>query len=132
MDLALEHKLKERNISVAYAQISEKGFITYYRGRYVLFLKEGLSEACENEVVLHELGHYDHDGEIVIYGNYKNNDRVRTVMENKANIAMLQKTLKNYLDDNDLSPNEINPVQFLQSYGLSMKLEDNIHGLLSM
>lgn len=28
------------------------------------------------------------------------------------------------LEHNDLTPNEINPVQFLQSYGLSLGLED--------
>lgn len=36
------------------------------------------------------------------------------------------------LEHNDLTPNEINPVQFLQSYGLSMGLEDNVHGILRM
>lgn len=132
MDLTLEHKLEERGIKIVYAQIEEEGFITYYNGRPVMILREGLAEARENEVIRHELGHYDHDSDAVVYGNYKCNDRVRTVMEGQANDAMLKQTLNEYLTYNDLTPTEINPVQFLESYGLSMTLEDNIHGLLSM
>lgn len=130
MDLALEHKLKERGIKIAYAQMEEEGFIAYYNGRPVMLLREGLTEARENEVVAHELGHYDHDNDAVLYGSYKDSDRVRTVMESKANAAMLKQTLTEYLNYNDLTPNEINPVQFLQSCGLSLGLEDNVHGLL--
>ena len=132
MDLALEHKLKERGIKIAYAQMEEEGFIAYYNGRPVMLLQEGLPEARENEVVRHELGHYDHDNDAVVYGNYKDNDRVRTVMESQANAAMLKQTLTEYLDYNDLTPADINPVQFLQSYGLSMGLEDNVSGLLRL
>lgn len=44
----------------------------------------------------------------------------------------LKQTLNEYLTYNDLTPKEINPVQFLQSYGLSLGLEDNVHGLLRM
>ena len=132
MDLALEHKLKERGIKIAYAQIEEEGFITYYNGRPAMLLREGLAEARENEVVRHELGHYDHDNDAVVYGNYKGSDRARTVMESQANAVMLKQTLTEYLNYNDLTPKEINPVQFLQSYGLSLGLEDNVHGLLRM
>lgn len=132
MDLALEHKLKERGIKIAYAQMEEEGFITYYNGRPVMLLQEGLAEARENEVVRHELAHYDHDNDAVVYGNYKDSDRVRTVMESQANATMLKQTLTEYLNYNDLTPKEINPVQFLQSYGLSLGLEDNVHGLLRM
>lgn len=132
MDLALEHKLKERGIKIAYAQMEEEGFITYYNGKPAMLLREGLAEARENEVVRHELGHYDHDNDAVVYGNYKDNDRARTVMESQANAAMLKQTLTEYLNCNDLTPADINPVQFLQSYGLSMGLEDNVSGLLQM
>ena len=132
MDLALERKLKERGIKIAYAQIEEEGFITYYNGRPALLLQEGLVEARENEVVCHELAHYDHDKDAVVYGNYKDSDRARTVMEGQANDAMLKQTLNEYLNYNDLTPKEINPVQFLQSYGLSMGLEDNVNGILRM
>lgn len=132
MDLTLERKLKERGIKIAYAQIEEEGFITYYNGRPALLLQEGLVEARENEVVRHELAHYDHDNDAVVYGNYNDSDRARTVMESQANAAMLKQTLTEYLDYNDLTPKEINPVQFLQSYGLSLGLEDNVHGLLRM
>lgn len=132
MDLALEHKLKERGIKIAYAQMEEEGFITYYNGRPAILLREGLTEARENEVVRHELGHYDHDNDAVVYGNYKDSDRARTVMEGQANAAMLKQTLTEYLDYNDLTPSDINPVQFLQSYGLSMGLEDNVSGLLRL
>lgn len=44
----------------------------------------------------------------------------------------LKQTLNEYLTYNDLTPANINPVQFLQSYGLSMGLEDNVSGLLRM
>lgn len=132
MDLALEHKLKERGIKIAYAQMEEEGFITYYNGRPVMLLQERLAEARENEVVRHELAHYDHDNDAVVYGNYKDSDRARTVMESQANAVMLKQTLTEYLNYNDLTPKEINPVQFLQSYGLSLGLEDNVHGLLRM
>ena len=132
MDLALEHKLKECGIKIAYAQMEEEGFITYYNGRPVMLLQEGLAEARENEVVRHELAHYDHDNDAVVYGNYKDSDRARTVMESQANAVMLKQTLTEYLNYNDLTPKEINPVQFLQSYGLSLGLEDNVHGLLRM
>ena len=130
MDLTHQRKLKERGIKIAYAQIEEEGFITYYQGQPVMMLQEGLPEIRENEVVAHELGHYDHDNDAVLYGSYKDSDRVRTVMERKANAAMLKQTLTEYLNYNDLTPNEINPVQFLQSCGLSLGLEDNVHGLL--
>lgn len=53
-------------------------------------------------------------------------------MESQANAAMLKQTLTEYLNCNDLTPADINPVQFLQSYGLSMGLEDNVSGLLRM
>ena len=132
MDLALEHKLKERGIKIAYAQTEEEGLITYYNGKPVMLLQEGLAEARENEVVRHELAHYDHDNDAVVYGNYKDSDRARTVMESQANAAMLKQTLTEYLDYNDLAPDDINPVQFLQSYGLSMGLEDNVSGLLRL
>ncbi|WP_283578633.1 ImmA/IrrE family metallo-endopeptidase [Limosilactobacillus ingluviei] len=132
MDLTHQRKLKERGIKIAYAQIEEEGFITYYQGQPVMMLQEGLPEIRENEVVAHELGHYDHDNDAVVYGNYKDSDRARTVMEGQANDAMLKQTLSEYLNYNDLTPKEINPVQFLQSYGLSMGLEDNVNGLLRM
>lgn len=132
MDLTHQRKLKERGIKIAYAQIEEEGFITYYQGQPVMMLQEGLPEIRENEVVAHELGHYDHDNDAVVYGNYKDNDRTRTVMESQANAAMLKQTLTEYLNYNDLTPKEINPVQFLQSYGLSLGLEDSINGLLRM
>ena len=132
MDLALEHKLKERGIKVAYAQMEEEGFITYYNGQPAMLLQEGLAEARENEVVRHELAHYDHDNDAVVYGNYKDSDRARTVMESQANAAMLKQTLTEYINYNDLTPADINPVQFLQSYGLSMGLEDNVSGLLRL
>lgn len=132
MDLTHQRKLKERGIKIAYAQIEEEGFITYYQGQPVMMLQEGLPEIRENEVVEHELGHYDHDNDAVVYGNYKDNDRTRTVMESQANAAMLKQTLTEYLNYNDLTPKEINPVQFLQSYGLSLGLEDSINGLLRM
>ena len=132
MDLTHQRKLKERGIKIAYAQIEKEGFITYYQGQPVMMLQEGLPEIRENEVVEHELGHYDHDNDAVVYGNYKDNDRTRTVMESQANAAMLKQTLTEYLNYNDLTPKEINPVQFLQSYGLSLGLEDSINGLLRM
>lgn len=132
MDLTHQRKLKERGIKIAYAQIEEEGFITYYQGQPVMMLQEGLPEIRENEVVEHELGHYDHDNDAVVYGNYKDNDRTRTVMESQANAAMLKQTLTEYLNYNDLTPKEINPVQFLRSYGLSLGLEDSINGLLRM
>ena len=133
MDLWLEREFKHYKISIEYCDmVDTRGFITKTPRGPVMFLKNGLPEAMENEVALHELGHYDHDNDAVVYGNYKDSDQARTVMESQANAAMLKQTLTEYLDYNDLTPADINPVQFLQSYGLSMGLEDNVSGLLRL
>lgn len=130
MDLSIERKLKRRGIKIAYADLKgEEGFLTYYRGQPVILLAKGLPENRENEIVLHELGHHKLDKQVS--GSYRSNDSTHYMMECQANDYMLEHTLDDYLKHNGLAPDQVNPIEFCQSFGLADGLARSVYKLLS-
>lgn len=129
MDLAIENDLKRHHVKIMYAPLQDgDGYIISYHQHLVLAIREGLPEQRENEVALHELGHLKLD--LLVYGSYREDDRVHTLMESNANTFMLKYCLRSYMDENDFTPNEVNPIAFCEYYGLSTNLADNVRYLL--
>lgn len=127
MDLSIERSLKRRGVMVEYAPLlDEEGILVQTPKGPLIIIKDGLPEARENEIALHELGHLVRDDG----GDYQSSDRDRVTMEIKANRFMLEKVLATYLAETDASPACINPTSFCESYGLPVDLADDLRQML--
>ena len=131
MDLWLEREFKHYKISIEYCDmVDTRGFITKTPRGPVMFLKNGLPEAMENEVALHELGHYLGDDTVLTVSNSKL--RTTILQERKAMDYSLKSTLMAYIADNDLSPRDVNPVVFCQSHGYPEEFADSVKEMLAL
>ena len=129
MDLELERQLKSLGIGVAYSsRLTDDGFFVRTDRGNIIAIKEGLPEEKENEVVLHELGHYFNDNQII--GDYNSDDRVHYLMESNANQHMIKYSLQSYMNQNDLTPDQVNPSTFCESFGFACNLIPTVTRIL--
>lgn len=127
MDLSIEKALRRRGVMVEYANLQdEAGLLVKTPKGPLVIIKNGLPEARENEIALHELGHLIRDDG----GDYQSSDRDRTTMESTANRFMLEKVLATYLAETGASPACINPTVFCECYGLPVGLADDLRRML--
>ena len=122
MDSNLKKLLKRSNLGLAYLPIHSKGYLLRTKGdkKDYIIINESLSEEEIEKVVLHEIGHYEHDNEVM--GSYKNNLRTRDISEHEANKFMLHQRIKNYLN-NGYEPVNINYINLADSLGTKDYLE---------
>ena len=122
MDSNLKKLLKRSNLGLAYLPIHSKGYLLRTKGdkKDYIIINESLSEEETEKVVLHEIGHYEHDNEVM--GSYKTNLRTRDISEHEANKFMLHQRIKNYLN-NGYEPVNINYINLADSLGTKDYLE---------
>lgn len=84
-----------------------KGF--YYPENRKIYLNSDLSEDEKKAVILHELGHINHDPK-----KYK---RMLVKYENEADRFMIKSLLKEYLEENDVL--DFNWLKFAEKYKIS-------------
>lgn len=122
MDSNLKKLLKRSNLGLAYLPIHGKGYLLRTKGdkKDYIIINESLSEEEIEKVVLHEIGHYEQDNEVM--GSYKNNLRTRDISEHEANKFMLHQRIKNYLN-NGYEPVNINYINLADSLGTKDYLE---------
>lgn len=84
-----------------------KGF--YYPKNRKIYLNSDLSEDEKKAVILHELGHINHDPK-----KYK---RMLVKYENEADRFMVKSLLKEYLEENDVL--DFNWLKFAEKYKIS-------------
>lgn len=129
MDLSIERQLKELGINIEYCYLNDgDGYIFPTEHGPVLIIKEGLPEGRENEVAVHEIGHFLYDDEVT--GSYCNSDRAHHLMESKANDNMLKYCLRSYIRKNDLTPDQVNPQAFCNAYNLPDNFIGRVAALL--
>ena len=61
-----------------------------------IIVNKNLSDEETERVILHEVGHYKHDNEVV--GSYTHNLRSRDMCEHESNKFMIHQKIKNYLN----------------------------------
>lgn len=116
MDSNLKKLLKRSNLGLAYLPIHSKGYLLRTKAdkKDYIIINESLSEEEIEKVVLHEIGHYKHDNEVM--GSYKNNLRARDMCEHEANKFMIHQKIKNYINQGYDAIN-INYVNLADSLG---------------
>lgn len=116
MDSNLKKLLKRSNLGLAYLPIHSKGYLLRTKGdkKDYIIINESLSEEEIEKVVLHEIGHYEHDNEVM--GSYKNNLRARAISEHEANKFMIHQEIKSYINQGYDAIN-INYVNLADSLG---------------
>ncbi|MEQ9810189.1 ImmA/IrrE family metallo-endopeptidase [Streptococcus jiangjianxini] len=81
----------------------------YFPDLRTIYVNATLSEAEREKVILHELGHINHDP--------KHYSRLLLKYENQADRFMIRELIKDYLKDNDVY--DFNWLQFANSYQIS-------------
>lgn len=96
MDSNLKRLLKRNYLGVAYLPIHGKGYLVRTKGnkKDYIIVNENLSDEETEKVILHEIGHYEHDKEVL--GSYKHNLRSRAISEHEANKFMIHQEIKSY------------------------------------
>ena len=124
----IDDLLKENNITVAFLDdLDSKGL--YIPEKRTIILKSELSSEEQTLVLLHELGHILHDGDIP--GSYAGYSVPHSKMEYQANDFMLRELLHKYVLTTGEDPADINCVAFLESERLPLCLEDNVKKILA-
>ena len=116
MDSNLKELLKRNGLKVAYLPIDGKGYLVRTKGnkKDYIIVNKNLSDGETEKVILHEIGHYEHDNEVV--GSYTHNLRSRDMCEHEANKFMIHQKIKNYLNKG-YDPVTINYVNLADSLG---------------
>ena len=130
MDLWLEKEFKHYKINIEYCDmVDTRGFITKTPHGPVMFLQNGLPEAMENEVALHELGHYLLQRDETAL--YKATVAARTQMESEINRSVINEQLISYTANNDLEPDQVNYANFMQLFRIPDYYTDYVKATLA-
>lgn len=130
MNFHVENYLKNHNIHIEYSsRVDFDAKMFDIPKGPVIIVNSTLSEGKQELAILHELGHdiYDKD----TCGSYKSNDKVHTKMEVDANKFMLRETLNVYSSENNVDPQDINSIKFLESHDLNLNLNDLTRSLIN-
>lgn len=116
MDSNLKELLKRSNLGVAYLPTHGWGYLVRTKGnkKDYIIVSSKLSEEEAEKVILHEIGHYEHDNEVL--GSYKCNLRSRAISEHEANKFMIHQKIKSYINQGYDAIN-INYVNLADSLG---------------
>lgn len=116
MDSNLKELLKRNGLKVAYLPIDGKGYLVRTKGnkKDYIIVNKNLSDGETEKVILHEIGHYEHDNEVV--GSYTHNLRSRDMCEHEANKFMIHQEIKSYINQGYDAIN-INYVNLADSLG---------------
>lgn len=88
----------------------------YLHSEKLMFVKAELSDEEITTVVLHELGHYLKDEDVI--GSYED-CIARSKMEYLANYYMIEHTLDTWCNTNDIDLKDVNCTTFLSANNLS-------------
>lgn len=106
MDKHLNRMLKKHNLMLRYEDIHGPGFLVPTPGRdpnFIVVPKNASSQHVEN-VILHEVGHFENDDDCSIDHNYKGDYGIRVKMEHGANGFMIRERVAKYVAlGNDIS-----------------------------
>lgn len=115
MDSHLKRLLKKYNLKIQYGPTHGKGCIVKTPDGYpdLLIIKESLSDAETEKVILHELGHAENDDET--QKDYKANYTTRLICESGAKAFVVHEQIKKYVDlGNDVaSANWLNLAKYI-------------------
>ncbi|AEQ24942.1 hypothetical protein Javan447_0055 [Streptococcus phage Javan447] len=81
----------------------------YYPDLRIIYVNQNLSQIEKEKVILHELGHIEHDP--------KQYQRLLLKYENQADRFMIRELIKNYLSSHDVV--DFNWLQFATTYQIS-------------
>ncbi|WP_283265549.1 ImmA/IrrE family metallo-endopeptidase [Streptococcus dysgalactiae] len=81
----------------------------YYPDLRIIYVNQNLSQIEKEKVILHELGHIEHDP--------KQYQRLLLKYENQADRFMIRELIKNYLSSHDVV--DFNCLQFAAAYQIS-------------
>lgn len=98
MESHLKHLLKKYNLIIKYGPTYGKGYIVRTPDGYpdLLVVKEGLSDAETEKVILHEIGHAENDNNVC--GSYKDDYTARVCSEHGANSFLIHERIKEYIN----------------------------------
>lgn len=117
--------LQKYGIQLKLLNLDSEGY--YDSTLKIMFVNEKLSEFEMKKAIYHELGHgVLHDELTALYKM----PVPRSKMEHEADFFMIEALLKDYLSVNTIPPEEINPVQFIESNGLDPKYEFTVKEIL--
>lgn len=116
MDSNLKRLLKRNNLGVAYLPTHSPGCLVRTKGnkKDYIIVSENLSEEEAEKVILHEIGHYEHDNEVL--GSYTHNLRSRDISEHEANKFMIHQKIRSLLGEG-YDPITFNYVNLADSLG---------------
>ncbi|RVU69837.1 MULTISPECIES: ImmA/IrrE family metallo-endopeptidase [Lactobacillus] len=98
MSSRLKQLLRKYHLEIKYGPTHGKGYIVKTPKGFpnLLIVKENLSDEETEKVILHEIGHAEHDKEIV--GDYRTDARAHDCCESKANNFMISEKVKEYAE----------------------------------
>lgn len=120
-----EEVLQKHGIQLKLLDLDSEGY--YDSTLKIMFVNEKLSEIEMKKAIYHEMGHGVLHNELSAL--YKM-PVPRSKMEHEADFFMIDALLKDYLNVNSMTPEEINPVHFIETNGLDPKYEFTVKEIL--
>lgn len=116
--------LKNEGVEVFFLPLEESGYALLKNKTIVV--NENLKEDKQKKVILHELGHFKQTDYLTLYQN----EIVHSKMEAEANEFMVESLVKEYIEENNLEKDQLNPVKLLEWTGLDAKYQEYVEQFL--
>ncbi len=122
MNSRLKKMIKKYHAEIAYITLEKPGYLS--RGKNgkpnIIFVNSKLSDEEAENVIIHELGHLEHDHELA--KSYKANYNSRIICEYGANTSLIRRKIKQYVDlgNNALDANWLNIAKYIGTDNYSL------------
>lgn len=93
----------------------------------LIVINNKLSETEKLKVLLHEAAHFN---QIEYLEWYQKTSNLHSKMEFEAETTAILEILENYMSENELNPQDVNYINFIENFGFDIKYADFIENTL--